>query len=163
MSDLLFFKSARDEVLTKQEIGFLQLGSMVVWIGLSLLIVSGIGLFLLDMENYLNSNKFLAKMNIVAILVVNGLLFRVIHMPRIIRHAETHYPSSDEFIRKRISLLASGTISVVSWSAALILGVMKNVPYSYKTIMLLYALFLGSAFLTALVFKEKILPSQKRK
>lgn len=157
-SDLLFLKSVRDGIISKTEIGFLRLGSMAVWIGLLLLLVSGAGLFFLDVDKYLTSNKFLAKMTVVAILITNGILFHTVHLSRIVRHADQHFPSSDEFMRKSSLLLISGAISVVSWSTAITLGVMKNVPYSYGTIMFWYALALGGAIISALLLKRKLLP-----
>jgi hypothetical protein len=162
LSDGMFFKSIKDQKINLTEVGFLKLGSSIVWIGLILLVVSGIGLFLQDPSGYLASSKFLAKMTIIAALIINGLIFHTTHVPRIMRHVDHHLPSSDEFMRKRMFLLASGAISVTSWVSAIILGALSHVPYSYTTIMLVYGTVLFFAVAVAYVFKEYIIPTYKK-
>ncbi|PJE64547.1 MAG: hypothetical protein COU90_01765 [Candidatus Ryanbacteria bacterium CG10_big_fil_rev_8_21_14_0_10_43_42] len=143
-SDAMFFKSVRDERISKTELGFLTLGSSMVIIGLIFLILSGAGLFFLDMEMYLSSSKFLSKMTIVLLIVINGVIFHKSHLPRLFRHLNHHLPSSDEFIRHRVFLLSSGVVSAVSWTFAIILGTLRDVPYSYTVIMLTYLLILSA-------------------
>lgn len=158
VSDAMFFKSVRDANINSTEVLFLKLGGFIVWSGLVLLAASGAGLFLLDIEHYLSSSKFLAKMTIVAILIVNGVVFHLTHIPRIIRHANHHLPSSDEFIRKRSLLAINGAISTTSWISAIILGSLSGLPYSYGTIMAIYGTALCVAILGAILLKNRIIP-----
>lgn len=155
MSDLMFLSAIKDEKVNKTEMRFLRLGSLSVWIGLTALIVSGIGLFSLNPEGYLASTKFLAKMSIVFIIFLNGMLFHYWHLPRIDRHIDEHFPSSDEFMRLKPYLVSSGAVSVISWTFALILGAMKSVPYSYLNIMSLYALVIVVGIVVALLLFRK--------
>lgn len=156
MSDVMFFSSAKDDRISKTEFRFLTIGSRMVWIGLALLVLSGLGLFFLNVEGYLASSKFLAKMTIVFIVFINGLIFHFSHLDRIKRHAGAHLPSSDEFMRKRPVLLASGAVSFVSWTFALILGAMHNVPFSYFEIMTGYLVVVLIAVLSAfIIFQHK--------
>lgn len=163
MSDIMFFTSIKDVVLTKTEIKFMRIGSTMVWIGLALLILSGIGLFSTNVAGYLASSKFLAKMSIVLILTINGIVFHASHIPRIHRHAGHHLPSSDEFMRARPLLLTSGAISITSWTFALMLGGLKSVPYPYHIIMLFYMIVVLFACTGAMLLSEKILPTHKKK
>src|SRR3989344_6223322 len=110
MSDFIFMQSIKDRKITDTEYKFMSLGSRAVWTGLFLLIVSGIGLFSLDSETYLNSSKFQTKMAIVAILTLNGFYFVFAHIPLIKRHRDAHYPSSDEFRRKSVWMMFSGVV-----------------------------------------------------
>ena len=142
MSDSMFLKSLKDLKISKTEMGFLQMGSVMVWLGLIILIVSGSLLFSLDSDRYLNSDKFLAKMTIVGIILLNGLFLHVSLIPRLRRHIGGYLPSSDEFMRKRPLLFTSGAISVVSWLSALTLGALHKVPWSYAEIMGVYLLML---------------------
>ena len=158
VSDIMFFSSVRDRVISKAEMRFLKLTSKMVWTGLAILFFSGAGLFLLDMNRYLNSDKFLAKMSIVCIIVLNGAIFHASHIPRLSRHQEQHYPSSDEFMRKRSFMLVSGAVSVCSWSSALILGALRGPPYSYAQIMSVYGLLLLGAAAGALLLRNHVLP-----
>src|SRR3989338_4218171 len=72
-SDWIFLSSIKDSTINETEIRFIELGSRMVWIGLIILIISGLALFSLAPEQYLASGKFLAKMSIVGILTLNGL------------------------------------------------------------------------------------------
>lgn len=137
-SDMMFFSSAKDGKISKTELRFLQIGSKMVWIGLLILFISGAGLFALDPAGYMASTKFQAKATIVLIIFLNGLVFHFAHLDRIKRHVGEHFPSSDEFMRKRPILLASGAVSFVSWTSALILGKLSGLPFSYSEIMLSY-------------------------
>jgi len=156
VADLMFLKSVKDEKISKTEFGFLQLGSRLVWLGLLILILSGIGLFLLKPEELMHSSKFLAKMTIVGIILTNGFFFYRIHLPRFQRHTGEHFPSSDEFVRSIPFILTSGAISLVSWLAAIALGALRSLPYSYWQIIAVYAALVIGAALLLLLFKRKI-------
>ena len=157
MSDFMFFSSIHDEKISHTEIRFLKLGSLAVWLGLTLIVISGLLLFGENPGRYLNSPKFLAKMTIVVVLVVNGIIFHLIHIPRLLRHAGAHFPSSDEFMRKVPLLLISGAVSMISWFSALILGVLRNPPYTYFEIMTAYLFILAFGIIIVFLFKKKFL------
>ena len=156
-SDLIFFSSVKDRKISPTEMRFLHLGSKMVWLGLLIIIISGIFIFFSDIDKYLNSSKFLAKMTIVGIIILNGFVFHISHLPRLHRHINLHFPSSAEFKKNAPLLVASGAVSMVSWTSAIILGVMHSVPYSYPTIMAGYLIFLISAIIISLVLKNRIL------
>ena len=136
---------------------FLHLGGAMVWSGLIVIVLSGIIIFSTDPAYYLESPKFLAKMTIVGIIVANGIVFHLVHIPRLRRHIGAHFPSSDEFIRKSTLLIASGAVSVTSWISALILGSLRYVPYTYPDILLVYFGVLGAAVIGAVIFRKPIL------
>mgnify|MGYP001615425080 FL=1 len=155
----MFLKSLKDLKISKTELGFLQMGSAMVWLGLIILIISGSLLFSLDSDRYLNSDKFLAKMTIVAIILLNGFFLHVSLIPRLRRHVEGHLPSSDEFMRKRPYLFTSGAVSLVSWLSALVLGALHKVPWSYGDIMVAYILILVVVGLIANILGRRLIPS----
>lgn len=161
MSDSMFLRALKDLKISKVEMGFLQLGSAMVWIGLAVLIISGYLLFSLDSERYLNSDKFLAKMTIVGVILLNGLFLHVSLIPRLRRHIEGYLPSSDEFMRKRPFLFTSGAVSLVSWLSALVLGALHKVPWTYGEIMGVYLLILLVAGLTANTIGRRLVPATR--
>ncbi len=161
-SDMMFLYSVKDERVSATEIGFLKLGSKMVWAGLALLVLSGIGLFMQKPDFYLASPKFLVKMTIIGIILLNGIFFHLLHIPRLMRHSGEHFPSSDEFTRKRPYLVASGAISFTSWSSALILGAIKDIPLSYVQIFAAYAIFLSGAVFASLLAQDLILPGHRK-
>lgn len=157
VSDAMFFASIKDEVISKVELRFLKIGSIFVWVGLTLAIVSGLLLFSTNPAGYLDSSKFLVKVCIVLIIFLNGMVFHLTHLPRMHRHAGHHYPSSDEFTRKSKLLLASGVISVTSWTFVLILGSLRSIPIDFTTALVGYIVFEVVAVSVAMVFSKKLL------
>lgn len=155
VSDAIFFSSVKDRVISKDEFRFMKLASIFVWAGLALLIISGVLLFLTDMTGYLNSSKFLIKMFIVFVIFLNGVFFHLMHFPRIYRHVSHHYPSSDEFMRKKKYLTLSGVVSITSWTFALILGSLRSIPVDFLQAFWIYLLFEAVVIFVALTLFRK--------
>lgn len=162
MSDILFFKSIRDGKISKTEMSFLELGSLCVTFGLIVLIISGIGLFSLDTERYLNSSKFLVKMTIVAILSVNGIIFHMLHIP-LLKKWVAGSISAAAVSKRRWHIMASGVISLVSWISALVLGAFRSIPFSYEIIFYLYLAVLAGGLFVGFVLMDKIIPRFKNR
>ena len=157
LSDAMFFHSIKDKVISSTEIIFLKLGSVFVWVGLGVLIISGVLLFSTDPAGYMSSSKFLIKMFVVLVILVNGIFFHRVHLPRIGRHANHHYPSSDEFIRNRKFLAASGAVSMTSWTTAIILGSLPSIPLSFAVALTGYLVLEITVVVFALVLARKLL------
>lgn len=157
-SDLTFFSSIRDEKISQTEMRFLRLGGKMVWAGLFVIVVSGALLFAERPDRYLASPKFIAKITVVAILIANGIVFHLVHIPRLHRHAGAHFPSSDEFIRNAPLLLASGATSLVSWLGAFVLGALGRVTFPYAQIMAVYFAVLFSGIAAVILLRKRIIP-----
>lgn len=130
MSDVIFITTTKDKVLDKSEFNILTKGSMVVWIGLLLLVISGALLFSLDPNTYLSSSKFILKMIIVGVIAINGLIFHIYHTRRLRSLVGEHLSVSADFIRYSRGMYYSGALSMVSWVSALILGGLRMIPVS---------------------------------
>jgi len=156
-SDFMFFSSIKDRHLSQTEMRFLGIASRMVWSGIAILVISGAALFSLNPQAYLASGAFLAKMTIVGVIIVNGILFHLIHIPRLKKQAETGLPFSDDFIQKSSPLLLRGAVSSLSWTSAFVLGaLLREIPYNYGVILLVYVFLLGGAMSTALLLKKRI-------
>lgn len=155
LGDAIFFSSVKDKTISKDEFRFMKLSSYFVWAGLILSIISGILLFMTNPDFYLASDKFLIKTLIVGIIFVNGIFFHIFHFPRIYRHISHHYPSSDEFMRKKKFLVISGVISITSWTAAVALGSLRSIPISFSEALITYVLFEAVAICIALTLFKK--------
>jgi hypothetical protein len=156
-SDAMFFSTIKDGRINKDELRFMKLGSKLVWSGLALLVVSGIFLVYTNPEMYFASSKFLAKLTIVGVIVVNGIIFHLIHLPHIQGHIGLKFADSPTFKRKASFLMASGAISMVSWILTVILGVLKNIPYNYTQIIGTYFILIIFVIIGAVVMKKRIL------
>lgn len=161
-SDAIFFSSIRDEKVSQTELRFLKLGSRMVWTGLLIIVISGTLLFAGEVDYYLTSTKFLAKMTVAAIIILNGAVFHFVHIPRFHRHAEHHFPSSDEFMRAVPLLLLGGVISTISWLSAFVLGLWREVPYNYSEIMMMYGMILLISAAVAIILKRRFIPHFRR-
>jgi hypothetical protein len=129
----------------------------LVWIGLGLLIISGILLVLTNPDRYLTSDKFLAKLFIVGVIIANGLIFHLIHIPHIRNHLGLKFSESPTFAKKAPLLIASGVISMISWIFTVVLGMLRNVPYNYLEIIGFYLIVSVLAITGANLMKKKIL------
>ncbi len=163
ISDLMFFRAIRDQQISSSEMDFLTQTSRCVSVGLLLLILSGVGLFFLDPDRYLASSKFIAKMVIVLILAVNGILFHLIHIPRLRSIAENRVSLLYEFSKRRWLFLASGVVSMVSWISALVLGAFKSIPLPVEVILSFYAAILVLAFIVGILLIDTLLPIRQKK
>ena len=146
-SDFLFTDILKDRRISKDEFRLIQLASRVVWIGLAVLFVSGLVLFLGDVDRYLDSSKFLAKMSIVLVAAINGVVFHFKHfklLEKLVGKDLSKDKSAGEILKP---MFVSGAVSGVSWAAALILGSLSFVSWGYWTIIGLYA---GGVVLAAL-------------
>jgi len=131
MSDVLYLSSVKDGRITATEERFLKLGSYMVWTGVCILIISGIGLFSLQPQTYLDSSKFLTKMAIVAVIILNGAIFHFVHMPVLVKTAHKNMRHSRLFVKMSPYIYASGAISIVSWISTIILGSLRSIPYTF--------------------------------
>ena len=158
MSDYVFLSSMRVGKIIKERFEFLKESSRIVWIGVLLMVISGALLFFEFPDRYLASGKFLAKMTLVAILIINGAFFHWYHLPRLRRYLDTDLATLPELKKHFPTLLASGAVSSVSWLGALLLGVLGRSPYTYWQIIGTYLLILVIGVLSALLLRNKLIP-----
>jgi len=141
VSDGIFFTALKDRIISGDELRILKAGSHFIWLGLLLLVISGIGLFLQDIERLSTSTKFISKMTVVLVIVANGVIFHLVHIPFIHGHlgkplATKRKPAKAFLIP---FVLASGVVSMVSWTATIILGSLRSIPISYVGFMAVYS------------------------
>ncbi|MEN9342381.1 MAG: hypothetical protein RIQ54_637 [Candidatus Parcubacteria bacterium] len=157
VSDGIFLTAIKDGRITRDELRFIHQGSTFVVAGLIGLILSGIGLVLMDPAFYFSSSKFLAKISIVGVIILNGIVLHSIHLPLFRKYAGHELAKEPEFIQKSSLILLSGVISVVSWASTVILGVMRTIPYEYEIIMAVYAALIIGGIMNGFLLKKKLL------
>lgn len=159
MSDGIFFTSIKDRKVSKDEFGIIKYSSFMTWFGLLLLIISGVGLFALNPEVLSQSTKFLVKMTIVGLLLVNGIIFHIKHLPFIGKHIgelliKKNKPNDMQDVP---GLFLSGVISITSWTLAIILGALNSIPFTYLGAIGLYLVIIsGGIVSSALLFSKFI-------
>jgi uncharacterized membrane protein len=152
-ADYIFFQSIKDQKITSTEMNFIENSSKMVWFGLLILVVSGLGLFTENPEEYISSSKFISKMIVVLIIAINGIFFHVTHTPRL---KQSMYRNlKDHFKEKRNFFILSGALSGVSWLYVIILGSLRSIPYSVTEALVIYIVFVLIAFGGALLLSRK--------
>lgn len=135
MSDLLFNFYTKDKELSKAEISTLSLLSKIVITSLPIIIISGIGIFLTNIDKYIHSAKFLTKMTVLVVLLVNGFLLDRYIWSHLLKKKFFTSPKEKKF--RQLSFIC-GMISVVSWIFVCTLGVLDKVSISYWALLGLY-------------------------
>lgn len=153
VTDVFFFKFLRDYKISRNEADFMHTLSRIMWAGVLLLALTGLGLFILDPERLLASAKFLSKMAVVVVLVANGTFLHFFISPKMhkIAYMPAEHPKQNAFRRFREKAFISGGISIVSWYYAFALAISRfqDVPlWGYLGV---YALLLTMAFGGALM------------
>lgn len=163
ISDAMFFRAIHGWRISKTEMGFLHIGSIAVGVGLGLLIISGVGMFSLDVERYLSSSKFIAKMAVVTVLTVNAAFLHFWFMPHFRHIAKNELSTRTAFAKKRPWILMSGVVSIVSWLSALTLGAFRSISWPAEYILGVYAIVLMCGFAIAFLLRDYLMPVQNKK
>lgn len=153
ISDLVFFRSLKDKRLSRDELALLHTLGYVIWVGLAILFLSGLGFLLTQYlitgsVGYLSAAWFQAKMTIVFVLFCNALIFHTVIFPFL--HEQVGTKLTHRHLKPKLPILATtGVISIVSWYGALTLGVTRGLDFSYGLIINLYLFLLTAGILVA--------------
>lgn len=158
MADIFFFKFLSDLRISEQENETLQTISQVIWFGLGLLIISGLGLVLVDPATYFASAKFLVKMVVVGVITINGLFLNLYITPLLVRisFGDKHPHHTGELRHERGLAFAGGAISLTSWYTAFILGFMDTAPLPFWPLLVCYFALLVIAIAISQVIERRI-------
>jgi len=130
VTDIFFFNFLKDFRISQKENEVLQKLSQVIWLALGIAFLSGLGLFLPQAELYLGSAKFLLKMIVFMVIVINGAVLNLFIAPLLTKisfgGAHKHHPG--ELIFGTKVAFALGAISFVSWYTAFVLGSVRSIP-----------------------------------
>lgn len=154
LSDFLFSFFSKDKELDQKEIATLSILSKIIFISLIVISVSGLFIFLSDPNKYMTSSKFLAKMTILVVLMINGYILNKNVWPKLLN--KEFFTSDKERIYRKIAF-ACGAVSVVSWISVCILGVIDSLSMEYYDILLTYISIIVFSILVSLFVEKRIL------
>lgn len=144
IADIFFMRFLKDFKISEEENKILTLMSNVIWLGLGILIISGIGLYLGNMEFLNQSTKFLTKVIVVGVILINGIVLNIVVAPRLVsmrfkneKEMQNTLPVMRSLRLRRLAF-ACGAISFTSWYTAAILGSLRSIPLSFPTILSIY-------------------------
>ncbi len=157
VTDVFFMKFLQDYQISESEADVLNTLSQIVWFALALLIISGVGLFLPTTAAYLIKTKFLAKVIVVGVIVVNGVLLNLLIAPKLVKisfHEETvDHPGQLHHLRKMA--FAFGAVSIVSWLTTFILGSVRTINLSTGGILGIYLFIIVIAVIGSQYFDHR--------
>ena len=147
VSDMLFFKFAKDGHIDKDEFSILNTTSRLVWIGLGIILLSALGFIALYVSNTGNVqtayslDKIWAKSIIVAIIIGNGFVLHYKVLPLFASRLGKTF-ATKSFIKKSPIVFTAGAISGVSWYTTLILGAWRGYNTPAYITLFVYALII---------------------
>ena len=138
VTDTLFFKFIADRSFSKGEQKTMETVSLLLWVAIITLLITGALLFFSNPAVYGASSKFILKMIIVGIIFFNGLLLTFYISPRLnlLQFSDSKERSSDMSF-KRIAFF-SGVLSISSWYGAFLLGLLASIPMTIGQGFLIY-------------------------
>lgn len=153
ITDIFFFRFLQDDKIDAKEKSVMDALTNTIWVGLAILLVSGLMLYLPDQARLDVSSKFLTKVVVVGVITFNGLLLNMFVGPKIrkLSFNKDYIPT-----RFRRFAFALGAISITSWYSAFLLGSLRQINISFETLLIIYGAILLLAIIGSQIF-EKIL------
>lgn len=151
--DFMIFHFLRNYKISSQEAVVMHLISQIIIVGLIFLIISGVAIFLTDVEGFLASDRFLMKMTALAVVTINGGVLNLYIAPYMEKISLRAPDLNKDNTFKKVSF-AVGAISMVSWYSAFFLAMVKDLSYFNYTILLIaYLILLGISIAVSQFFK----------
>jgi hypothetical protein len=123
--DILIFHFLRNFKINSLEAVIMHLISQLIILGLVLLLVTGVAIYLTDMDGYNSNPRFLMKMTAVLVLSINGVFLNFFMMPKIEKLSLVEEDLEEDQTLKRVAF-AVGGVSMVSWLAAFTFAMVKD-------------------------------------
>lgn len=160
VADYSFFRSVRQaDRISPETVTWMRSFSRMVWAGLALLAISGVGLVSMNPTHYLHSTGFLFKMFLVLILIVNGLFLNFYSTARLTTfNFSQKYQVRDAAWKVRKISFIVGAISSTTWMSIVAVAMFKGlVDLTFIEFLIVYLIALGvaigfSLFLEAVLF-----------
>ncbi len=159
IADVTLAHHLRNQSVTKKVIDQLKHLSIFVRVGLVCAVVAGIGLILLNTA-LLESETYLAKMTLLAILIINGVVLHVYVFPEI---KARYIEKRNSRIKPKLYLLFSSTVvSSITWLSIIYLGVLLPATYNYWLIIGYYFGVLATGAVLAFVMMRRYMEREDR-
>lgn len=158
VTDVFFFRFLKDHTISDKEKETMDTLTNVIWVGLAILIVSGFALTVPESARLLASSKFLIKIVVVGVIIVNGVLLNMFVAPYLRRLSFEGTLPARRFRRLAFAL---GGISLISWYSAFLLGSFRSITLSFPTALLGYGLLLTGVIIGSSIAERLITKSHQ--
>ncbi len=136
IADILFFRFLKDGTISLEEKGTMDALTNVIWAALAILVVSGLALFIPEQARLAISSKFLLKIVVLGVIIINGFLLNMFVAPYMRRLSFEGTAPARHFRRLAFAL---GAVSFSSWYIAFFLGSVRKIPISFSVGVISYA------------------------
>jgi hypothetical protein len=167
VTDYLVFKFAKDIKIDKDEFQILHTISDLIWAGLFLLLVTGLGFIALHIADFdtvrdaYSMDKIWAKLTVVIVLTLNGFFIHYYVLPTLKKRLGKSLATAS-FMKKSFLIFSPGAVSSVSWYTALVLGAWRGLEANYWEIMGGYVFVLTGAIIVSNIAGRSFLTKQKK-
>lgn len=146
-TDVLFFRFLRDWRISHHEADVMRVLSQIIWFALAVLVMSGLGLYLPQAAVLNQSAKFLVKVIVVTVIILNGAFLNLVISPRLVTlfFGQDKRAGASSLRRLRRLAFSLGGVSAISWYSAFVLGMMRSSPLPFWGLLLVYLALLGLA------------------
>jgi hypothetical protein len=146
ITDFSFFRALKNRRIDESEENLMHGLHLIIWVGIILLVVSGIALYLPQASSLLQSAKFVAKMCAVLIVILNGVLLTLVISPKL---GAFDFTFQDMSLQKLHRLSFSlGAVSATSWYSAFVFAFLpRNLDIPLWSLAAFYAGILLAAFI----------------
>lgn len=144
--DIMFTHFMRNYTISARESVIMHLISQMIIFGIFLLILSGFALYLPAAESFNENPRFIMKMIVVLVVIINGGVLNLYLTPKMKKISLVDDEKHRYEKLTRISF-ALGAISIVSWLSAFLLAMLKDLftmPFYYLAIGYLVLLLLAA-------------------
>jgi len=148
VTDYLFFKFLADAKISNYEQYIIKTVSNFIVFGTMLLLISGIGLILVDIS-ILYKPLFILKLFLVLIIFLNGIFLHF----KVIKDLSTYNFKTNKKFNLNIKTLLGGVLSFITWIYILFIAVTKGFYLNILTLFSIYIFFLLFTFI--LVYTKK--------
>lgn len=169
VTDIFFFRFISDKHISASEAKLMDILTKIIWAALAVLIVTGIMLYISNMDRLNESGKFLTKLVGLLVLVLNGMILGRYIRPRLTKidfsnNNMSRFGLSHEVNRKmRIYATLSGAVSIASWYFIFILGALRGITFPFSYGITAYIFILVLAACGSLIFESGIHKKIQRK
>ncbi len=156
ITDVFFFRFLKDFKISDEEKGTMDTLTNLIWVGLMVLVVSGLMLYLPEQARLDVSSKFILKVIVVGVIILNGLLLNLRVAPRMRTFSFDRTAPARHFRRLAFAL---GAVSFMSWYTAFLLGSLRTINMPLGRGLVIYLCVVVAAVIGSQVFE--IIASRK--
>lgn len=149
ITDTLFFRYLKDFKISRKEEETMETISGIVWVVITLLFLTGLALYFSAPLDYLAKSKFVVKVIIFCVIVLNGVVLSMWLTPVLKKISFGPVEKQPVFklrMLRRVAF-ASGVVSAISWLTVFLLGSLRSIPFTVGQGLLFY----GSVVLVGII------------